>query len=155
MPKQHIWVAHTDPLHRLFVFASLKLCQQDATLLPLVFDCKPSKMMFNSWFHKNIFKEKQIFKTTSLLSFSWCFFFPILSVVLFCFVFTRGQYVNIPGRKDKIPTEQTKSGLQIIMKCRCGSICQSLVWVIMLYSPPKRSQKNAYLAKRKISPQAS
>lgn len=73
--------AHFDPHHWLLCSAFLKLCKQDVMVQPFVFACKPSKMMFNSGFHKSILKAKQI-KKASLLA---CLVFFLSLFLVFFF----------------------------------------------------------------------
>lgn len=58
---------------------------------PFVFACKPSKMMFNSGFHKSILKAKQIKKASLLACLG--FFLSLFLVIFFFFFFL--QEVNM------------------------------------------------------------
>ena len=68
-----------------YVLLFLKLCKQDVMVQPFVFACKPSKMMFNSGFHKSILKAKQI-KKASLLA---CLVFFLSLFLVFVFFYKK------------------------------------------------------------------
>lgn len=136
----HILILITD----FYVLLFLKLCKQDVMVQPFVFVCKPSKMMFNSGFHKSILKAKQI-KKASLLA---CLVFFLSLFLVFVFLQEVNMVITLAEQTKSL---QLESRLKIIMKHRCGHVSQSLVLVEMLSFPLDGVRKMHTWSNKKFS----